>query len=385
MNVIFIIAFVLFPSLIIWLAAKSKIIKTIGVVLICYFAGILVGNIGVLPENFQGAQTMMQEISVAMALPLLLFSLDVKKWFRIAKSGFISFLLVVVATAVITLVLQLTVAGKMEDGWKYAGMATAVYIGGTPNLAAMKTALEVDNDVYMLFNTYDMVISLVYILFMSSVARVFFQKVFRLRPYQAVDGNRDQETADIGDESAEAFGKIFHGPAIVRLFLALLLSGAIVALSSFVGGLFQGNSMAVTILLITSLGIACSFIKPIRDIKFTFQAGMYIIYVFCLAVASMARVDMLINIDWSVLWYVTICIFGSMLIHALLCKLCKIDSDTMIITSVSTVCSAPFVPAVASALKNKNILISGLATGIMGYALGNYLGVGIAMLFKNLV
>ena|GEM_PF-6873978 len=86
MNVVWIIAFILFPSLIIWLATKSKIIKTIGVVLICYLAGILVGNIGILPESFQGAQALMQDFSVALALPLLLFSLDVKKWFMVARS-----------------------------------------------------------------------------------------------------------------------------------------------------------------------------------------------------------------------------------------------------------------------------------------------------------
>ena len=111
---------------------------------------------------------------------------------------------------------------------------------------------------------------------------------------------------------------------------------------------------------------------------------MYVIYIFCFAVASMTRLDMLVNIDWSALWYVTICIFGSMLVHALLCKPFKIDSDTMIITSVSTICSPPFVPVVAGAIKNKDVMISGLVTGIIGYATANYLGVGIAMLFRYL-
>ena len=41
------------------------------------------------------------------------------------------------------------------------------------------------------------------------------------------------------------------------------------------------------------------------------------------------------------------------------------------------------MPVVVSKLKNKEILISGLVTGIIGYAIGNYLGIGIAMLFKS--
>ena len=37
--------------------------------------------------------------------------------------------------------------------------------------------------------------------------------------------------------------------------------------------------------------------------------------------------------------------------------------------------SPPFVPVIAAALKNKEIVVSGLIIGIIGYAIGNYLGV----------
>jgi uncharacterized membrane protein len=42
------------------------------------------------------------------------------------------------------------------------------------------------------------------------------------------------------------------------------------------------------------------------------------------------------------------------------------------------------VPVVVSGLKNKDVLISGLITGIIGYAIGNYLGIGVAMLYRML-
>ena len=99
----------------------------------------------------------------------------------------------------------------------------------------------------------------------------------------------------------------------------------------------------------------------------------------------MTRFDVLVHIDWNILLYVVISIFGSMVIHALLCKPFKLDSDTMIITSVSAVCSPPFVPVVVSGLKNRDVLITGLVTGIIGYAIGNYLGIGVAMLFRSFV
>ena len=54
----------------------------------------------------------------------------------------------------------------------------------------------------------------------------------------------------------------------------------------------------------------------------------------------------------------------------------------MIVTSISAICSPPFVPVAANALKNQAVLVSGLATGIIGYAAGNYLGIAVNALFN---
>ena len=39
-------------------------------------------------------------------------------------------------------------------------------------------------------------------------------------------------------------------------------------------------------------------------------------------------------------------------------------------------------PVVAAALKNKEVVIPGMIIGVIGYAIGNYLGVAIAYLLK---
>lgn len=96
----------------------------------------------------------------------------------------------------------------------------------------------------------------------------------------------------------------------------------------------------------------------------------------------MANIRDLIHINWVLLFYICFCIFGSVILHAVFCKIFKIDTDTFIITSISAICSPPFVPVVASALKNKQIILSGLTTGIIGYAIGNYLGISFAYVFK---
>ncbi len=383
MNILIAILFVLFPAPIIWLNNRFKVVEKIGIVLICYILGILVGNIGVLPESFAPVQTTMQDVSVCLALPLILFSLDIKKWLKTAKKGILCMLLAIVSIATVVFILQLIFGAKDPDAPKYAGLAIGVYTGGTPNIASIKTAIGVDESTYTIFNTYDMVVSIGYMLIVTSSARKVFEKVFRLKPFEG-DKNISVDQEEVSNESETSYKGIFKKDVFGKLCLAFLLSAAIVGVSYITGTLVKGYETAITMLMITTLSIACSFIKPIRKIKKTTQLGMYIIYIFCFTVATMSDLSKLIHINYTILAYVVFSIFGSMILHAILCKIAKIDADTMVITSVSAICSPPFVPVVATSLKNNAALVSGLATGIIGYAIGNYLGIGTYWLFERL-
>ena len=90
----------------------------------------------------------------------------------------------------------------------------------------------------------------------------------------------------------------------------------------------------------------------------------------------MADLRGMINVKYlDLLLYVALVYFGSLFVHILLSIVFRIDADTVIITSTAMIYSPPFVPVVASALRNKDIIISGLTTGIIGYVIGNYLGI----------
>ncbi len=382
MNILIAALFLLVPAPIIWLNNRFKAVEKIGIVLICYLLGILVGNIGILPESFSGIQTTMQDVSICLALPLILFSVDIKKWMKTAKKGIICMLLAVVSIATVVFILQLVFKDNPEAS-KYAGLAIGVYTGGTPNIASIKTAIGVDETTYTIFNTYDMVISIFYMLLVTSGARKVIIRIFKLKPFEG-DKNISIDGEEVSTDSETSYKGFFKPAVFGKICLAFLLSAAIVGVSYVAGTFVKGYETAVTILLITTLSIACSFIKPVRSIKRTSQAGMYIIYVFCFTVATMSDISKIININYTILIYIACSIFGSMILHALLCKIAKIDSDTMLITSVSAICSPPFVPVVATSLKNNAALVSGLATGIIGYAIGNYLGIGAYWLFENL-
>ncbi len=75
-------------------------------------------------------------------------------------------------------------------------------------------------------------------------------------------------------------------------------------------------------------------------------------------------------------------VFGSVLLHYLLAILFRVDRDTLIITSTAAIFGPAFIGPVANAIGNKGIIPIGIALGLIGYAIGNFLGIGFAELLN---
>jgi uncharacterized membrane protein len=369
--------YVLFPALVIYLCQRYAFVDKIGAVIICYIGGIVIGNLHLLPPDSFKVLDALTTVTIPIALPLLLYSMNIRRWFRLAGKTMVSLGLIIVAVMVMALAGNLLFNGKIDDAWKVSGLMVGVYTGGTPNLAAIKTALSVDPSTYLAIHTADVAVSAVYILFAITIAQKVF--LFFLPAFSSPTSRADTDAG----EDINNYSGIFKKPVVKGLTNALMLSVLIFAIG---GGLTlvlpKSISMAAAILVITTLGIAASTVPRIRKIPMTFQLGQYFILIFCLAVASMAELSRLLDTAPVLLVWVVVMVFGTMALHLLLSIVFKVDADTVLITSVAAICSPPFVPIVAGAIKNKEILVSGLTTGIIGYAIGNYLGVFCAYLFR---
>ncbi len=377
--------YILFPALVIYLCYRYPRVNKIGAVVICYLAGIALGNIGVLPETMYPVQESLSEVSVVIALPLLLFSMDVRKWARLAGKTLLAMLLATIAIIVVAVAGFFLVRPYAGDAWQLAALAIGVYTGGTPNLAAIKTALNVESTRFVIVHTYDTVVSIVYIIFCITAARRVFGVILPPFAKPARDGSGGTGAGGLETEDIHAYADIFSRKVLPGLFAALGIAAGIVGISVFLGSLLPKDySTSFIILSITTLGIAASFVPRIRAIARTFQFGMYVIYIFCFTVASMASFKALVNIDVAIMLFIVFSIFGSMVLHALLCAPFKIDRDTFIVVSASAICSPPLVPVVVDGLKNREVLLSGLTTGIIGYAIGNYLGISLGIALRTL-
>jgi len=381
LHTVFLVGFyILIPAVIIYCCYKFPLINKIGPVLLCYIAGITLGNIGILPDNAKTIQDIGSNVAIVLGIPLLLFTINVKTWFKLAGKALLSFTLGSIAVVIIVFIGYMIFKQSIPQAWKIAGMLIGVYTGGTPNLAAIKEALQVDSTTFVIVHTYDTVFSMLYILFLVSIAQRIFLKF--LPAFSVVN---DEEKNAKTDEDIKLYGDIFTRKYFPQLIIALFLSLLAVAISFGISLIFpQLYQTMIVILALTTVAILFSLSSYVHNLKRTFQFGMYLIYIFCTIVGSMVNVDNLIHINIALLIYVFIAIFGSLLLHGIFCKIFSIDADTYIITSVAGICSPPFVPVVADALHNKYIILSGITTGVIGYAIGNYLGITLGYLMSSL-
>ncbi len=389
-NVTLVLIFLLVPVLILYLCEQIKWVNKVGAILWAYGIGILLRVLNIIPETpidpvvAMSDMTIPQwitELTIPLALPLLLFSLNFKKWLKQARQTLLSMVLAFVSVITMVVIGFFIFGPNLEEGWKISGLLTGVYTGGTPNMAAIKTALEVNQNTYILTHTYDMAISLVWFIFIITIG----QRVLNLvlpKSKPSLDNNISTEEIDMSemDSFRGMFKKNILPPLFIALGLSILIFGAGYGIMSLVP---ESAQTAVIILFITTAGIAASFIKKVNRIKKSFQLGMYLIIVFSMAVASMADIKNLVNISSSLFFYVVLAVWGSLILHILLSMIFKVDTDTVIITSTALAFSPPFVPVVAAALKNRDVIITGLTVGIIGYAVGNYLAMGLAYLLKG--
>ncbi|MFN8242279.1 MAG: DUF819 family protein [Bacteroidales bacterium] len=410
-----------FPLVIIYMCNRWSIFKKLGAIVLAYAFGLLIGTSGILPRGSEGykmalqgkmsipkarleelvkegkatnediftnqiaqAQENVVSAVIPLAFPLLLFSLNIKKWLKYAGRGFLSVALAIIAGPIMVTIGYFIFKDLIPESWRLAGMFVGIYTGGTPNFVALKMALDVDPNLFVVANTYDIFVGAFLVLFFITIAPKIFR--FILPPFKSAKDETKLEV-DISEitEDMDDFRGIFRKGRFLPLLGALGISILIAGVSAAIG--FQFNEkfqMAAIILLITTLAILASLIKRLNRIEKTFQLGMYLIVVFSLTAATQSDLATVFSLRMmNLVLFITWCYFGSMLLHLLLAYIFRVDADNFLITSAAYIFSPPFVPLVAGALKNKNLIITGITGGVIGYLLGNYIGVGLAWLLKG--
>ena len=188
MNAVVALVLLALPAFMLGLVHRQRWAARVGTIVLCYVAGLLAGNLGLIPESALPVQKAVSEAAIALALPMILFTVDLRAWRRIAGRALLSMALAVAAVLLVALALFAVFrALGVEAPHELAGLAVGVYTGGTPNLAAIKTALDVDETRYLVFNAFDTAVGAAYLLFMVGVAPRFARRWLPATPAAQAD------------------------------------------------------------------------------------------------------------------------------------------------------------------------------------------------------
>ena len=383
-NILLLLFYLAAPAGILFICRKNKVFGKIGPVLTLYLLGVLVANIGIFPtgeveykklfdfmESFSGAL-------IPLALPMILFGCNFKK-FSLGKSlgAFVIGALSVVAFVLAGYIIFKDKLG--EEGAVMGASLTGQYLGGAANLAAIKQMLGLSPDNFVILSTCNLIVSFFYLMFLMGGGVKLARKIVGKRGGKEQDVNVEEYTEE---NPYKDFGK---KKSLLQLGKVLVAAVVVMGISVYIGTILgggEGISMVALILSITTLSLLLTTWKEVRTWDKSYDAGMYLIYVFCLVMATMADLS---KIDWNqslyILLFQAVIIFGSLLLTVLLAKLLRIDADSAVITSDTLINSPLCVPMIAATMKNKDVIMIGIANGLLGYAVGNYIGFLMFQLF----
>jgi uncharacterized membrane protein len=383
-NALLLIFYIVAPAGVLFICRKNKVFNKIGPVLTLYLLGVLVANIGILPteetaykkifdfmESFSGAL-------IPLALPMILFGCNFRK-FSLGKSVG-AFVIGAVSVAAFVIAGYYIFRGNLgEEGPKMGAALTGQYLGGAANLAAIKQMLGLSADNFVILSTCNLIVSFFYLMFLMGGGVKIARWIVGKRRGKEQNVNLEEYTEE---NPYKEFGKKKSLLQLVKVLVAALVVMGISVYIGTVAGGGKGISMVALILSITTLSLLLTTWKEVRTWDKSYDAGMYLIYVFCLVMATMADLS---KIDWNqslyILLFQAVIIFGSLFLTILLAKLFRIDADTAVITSDTLINSPLCVPMIAATMKNKDVIMTGIANGLLGYAVGNYIGYLIFTLF----
>lgn len=370
--------------MVLWVCRKVKVLNKIGPVLTLYILGVIIANLHIVPEDCKAIQKTLQDVMIPLAIPMMLFGCNFKNF----KAGVTvrAFIVGIVSVAVMVLggfwllKEQLGVSGP-TIGATLSGQ----YSGGAGNFAAVNMMLGgqgLKGEMFALVSTCNLIVSFFYLMFLMGGGVNIARRVVHGKNFQAYNDSINAQDF-VNDNPYKDFGKKKSIVQLLKVFgAAVVVAVASLLISNFfkegtvMFDLLGGDySLAVMILVLTTISLLLTGFKEVRTWDKSFDAGMYLIYIFCLAMAMLADLSQL---DWKLgLWvliYQTIIVFGSLALGVLLARPCKVDADSAVITSDTLVNSPICVPMIAATMKNKNAIMVGITNGLAGYAIGNYLG-----------
>jgi uncharacterized membrane protein len=358
-----------------FLGEKTKIGSHLTGAVIAILIAITAANLGIIPHSAPAYGFVFSYI-VPVLIPLFLFQADLRKILFETRRTTMAFLLATVGTvAGVTLAALMLDLGGLGAAAELpiqqrepaiAGLFASTYIGGSVNYAALGeiTGLQRDASFFSAATAADNLFSAVYL------------GLLALMPGWKWLAGR------FANHDHEAGGQEEPAPVAVTamsLTLSLAVALLIVSIGDWLVTAFGLAGWRYVLITGLTLALATAVPKLAEKLAGSFEVGVGLSFVFFAAIAAGA--DVVAMIEVAPMLSILVLILLS--VHALVVfgigSLCRLSLPELIIASNAAILGATTAPALAATKGWKNLVTPGVLVGVLGYALGTFIG---TLIFK---
>ena len=351
---------------------KVRWLSKVGASLLALILGAVLSNTGLVPAT-SPVYSVIEGPLTSLAIAWLLLAVNLSD-LKVAGPRMISaFLLAAFGTATGAFVGGLAFAGAFgENTWKLGGVFTGTYSGGSVNFVAVGQMVELPDFLFAGAVAADALTTGIW-LALTLMLPIWLRRFY---PTPILG----EEAGLQGEEHPHPF---FERVSLSTLNLANLLAVGLILLiaANWMGSLIPAIP---SVLWLTTFALLVGHIGPFRKAEGAMQLGNLALHFFFVVIGIHSRISEIMTIGIEIFYY-TLVVVG---VHGLVVfgvgRLVRLDVGSLAVASQAAVGGPSSALAVAVSREWKGLVLPGIIVGLLGYALGNYLGYGVANLLRGL-
>lgn len=311
---------------------------------------------------------------IPVAIPMLLFSSNIIKIVRESGKLLIAYILGA-AAIVLGSFIAYAFIDLGEHSADTAGVISATLIGGSVNFIAAAEILKFStNPLFTATIAVDNFVSNLYVLLLFLIPSLAFLSRFFVKP-------KEENKIDTSVGSKTDFPITLERIA-VSVFVSILIaaSGTMVAeyLQNLIHTQLNLSILVITIFAVLAANLFPKRLKPLENTSFSI--GLWMMYIFLAVIGAATNLHAILGIGPKVLaFYLTIMLFHLLFMIAI-AKLFKLDVYEVVISSAANIMGPSVAAPMAASMGQKNLVTPGILVGILGYIIGTFVGVSIALI-----
>jgi len=371
-----------------FLDRRFRIFSFFGTAIFVITGAALLVNLRVIPPSIPvGDQQTINPIyafaadyAVPLAIVLLLMTADLRSLRRLGRPAITAFVLGAIGTLAGAFVGGLLLSGAIgPEFWKIAGQFAGSYIGGGVNYAAVGEAVDTSDTLFATGAAADTLmtnLSFVLSALMPVVLLTFYPSIYGGRSRDE-DGPPEEETEVPEEYWQRREISIYH---IVYL---LALTFVIVAVSTLISTPINGAlGFEIPVeLWYTTLALLAA-LTPANRFNGGEEIGNVLLHYFFAVLGAGAVLSTLVGKGPVIFLFLVVLVAIHGLIIFGVGRLLKIEIETLSVASQACVGGPSTALALAISKQWRSLVTPAVLIGVLGYAIGNYAGVGMAFLLR---